>query len=127
MTTEPDSPETRPVPELVAASRTTGPCGDSVGVGLLFRNQRIEEVTVEADGCESTRACARTVAELARGRTFAEAMAISAAQVLGEASRRGSVAPHCALLATSAFYRALGQALLNIPVYPIIPPNAEAP
>jgi nitrogen fixation NifU-like protein len=100
---------------LVAAGRTTGPCGDSVSIGLVFRNQRIEDVIVETDGCNSTLQCARVVARLARQCSVLEAMAISAASVLSEASRAAGVAPHCALLATSALYRALGQALIDAP------------
>lgn len=131
MTTEDDhstsSPEKRRESgaPVVATSRTTGPCGDSVSIGLVFRNQRIEDVMVETDGCDSTIQCARVVARLARQRTVFEAMAISAGAVLREASRAAGVAPHCALLATSALYRALGQALLDAPGQMPAPRNQE--
>lgn len=95
---------------LATSSRITGPCGDTVSIGLVFRDQHIGDVMVETDGCESTLRCAQAVARLARGKDVFEAMAISAAMVARETP---SSSPHCALLATSALYRALGQALLE--------------
>jgi nitrogen fixation NifU-like protein len=84
-----------------------GACGDSVAMELRIREDRVQEVAFEVNGCLNTNACANAVAELAEGRTVEKAWRITADDV---AAFLRSLPPdhiHCAELVVGAFYRAL--------------------
>ena len=88
------------------ASRT-GDCGDSVAMFVVLAGDRVASVRFEANGCLNTAACANAVAELAEGRSVAEAWEIRPEDVAAFLETLPEDHFHCAELACGAFYRAL--------------------
>jgi NifU-like protein involved in Fe-S cluster formation len=41
--------------DLTASASNTGPCGDTMEVSLMIRDEKIEEVKYYTDGCGNTR------------------------------------------------------------------------
>lgn len=92
-----------------AGAWVTGPCGDTMEFYLVIDEDVIEQVKYHTDGCEYTRLCGTAVARLVKGRSLREAIAISAKQVLEELPELPPGNRHCAILAVSTFYRAVGE------------------
>ena len=95
-----------------AAATITGPCGDTMEVYLVVRDDIIQEIKYHTDGCGNTRSCGHAIARRALGRNVTDALSISA----GELIRSGECSPaegrHCAILAVSTLYRAIADYLL---------------
>ena len=91
------------------AAALTGACGDTMEFYLTIRNLIITRVQYYTDGCQYTRLCGRVVARHAQGSPISSALGISASQVLHELPQLPKENRHCALLAVSAFYSAVGQ------------------
>ena len=87
--------------------RRTGDCGDTVEMFLTIRDDRIESVSFEINGCLNTFACANTVAELAQGKKVKDAWAITPEDVVAYLETLPAGHTHCAELAAGAFYLAL--------------------
>ena len=87
----------------------TGPCGDTMEVYLVIKNRIITHVRYFTDGCQYTRFCGRVVAHHAQGVPITIAVGINPRQVLHELPQLPKENRHCALLAVSAFYNAVGQ------------------
>jgi len=84
-----------------------GACGDSVEIFLIVKNEKIQTVSYEINGCLNTNACANTVADLAMGKTVEKAWEITPEKI---AEYLGTLPPaeiHCAEVAAGAFYLAL--------------------
>ena len=87
--------------------KRTGSCGDSVEIFLTVENDEIQAVSYDINGCMNTNACANTIADLAMGKTVAQAWEITPETV---AQYLGTLPPaeiHCAEVAAGAFYLAL--------------------
>jgi len=95
-----------------AASSLTGPCGDTMEFYLAIENGTIVFATYYTTGCGHTRACGHEVARLATGRTVVDALCISAGELIRAGICDAQAGYHCAILATSAFYRAAADYLL---------------
>ncbi len=87
--------------------KRTGQCGDTVEIFLTVRNEKIESVSFQTDGCINTNACANTVACLAEGKKIDQAWEISPEDVIGYLGTLPSEETHCAEVAVGAFYLAL--------------------
>ena len=87
--------------------KRTGVCGDSVEMFLTVKNDRIQAVSYEIDGCMNTNACANTVADLATGKTITEAWEITSEKIVAYLGTLPSNEVHCAEVAVGAFYLAL--------------------
>ncbi|KPJ78772.1 MAG: nitrogen fixation protein NifU [Deltaproteobacteria bacterium SG8_13] len=85
----------------------TGECGDTVEIFLSVRDNRIESVMFQMNGCLNTSACANAVAQLAEGCVVAEAWEIRPETVIETLQTLPSDHYHCAELVVGAFYRAL--------------------
>lgn len=96
-----------------SASSVTGPCGDRMEFYLNFDGERIKEVRFHADGCDVTSACGAIVAFHADGRTLDEAFFISPGLLLRTLGRVPEDHRHCAILACTAFFRAVADRLLE--------------
>lgn len=96
-----------------AASSVTGPCGDRMEFYLNFDGDRIKEVRFHAEGCDVTNACGAIVAFHADGRTLDEAFFISPGLLLKTLGRVPEDHRHCAILACTAFFRAVADRLLE--------------
>ncbi|RLC31009.1 MAG: iron-sulfur cluster assembly scaffold protein [Deltaproteobacteria bacterium] len=87
--------------------KRTGTCGDSVEIFLKVKNEKIQAVSYEIDGCLNTNACANTVADMATGKTVEEAWEITPEKVVEYLGTLPAAEIHCAEVAAGAFYRAL--------------------
>ena len=110
---EEHDPFFRRMNEPTAAAAITGPCGDTMEVYLVIKDDIIQEVSYYTDGCRNTRSCGKAIASRALGRQVTDALSISA----GELIRSGECTPaegrHCAILAVSTLYRAIADYLLT--------------
>lgn len=96
-----------------AAATLTGPCGDTMDVYLVVRDDVIEDVKYHTDGCGNTRSCGHAVARRALGRSVTDALSISAGELIRSGECRPAEGRHCAILAVSALYRAIADYLLS--------------
>jgi nitrogen fixation NifU-like protein len=87
--------------------RVTGRCGESVAIGLCFSAERVVEAAARSDGCAYSCTCALAAARLARGRSAAEILDISAAAVERAAGGVPADHRHCAALAAAALRAAV--------------------
>jgi NifU-like protein involved in Fe-S cluster formation len=76
---------------------------------LAIENDAIRRVSYHTDGCLFTRLCGRTVAAYIQDKPVAEALCLSAGQLLDVLPQLPSEHRHCAILAVSTLYRAIGQ------------------
>ena len=94
-----------------ALARVTGPCGDTMGIWLKVKNDRILEATFTTNGCGTTFAAGSMVTELARGKNIAQAHKISQQDVLEALGGLPEESEHCALLATNTLKEAISDYL----------------
>jgi nitrogen fixation NifU-like protein len=87
--------------------RRVGDCGDTVEIYLTIRDDRIQRVSFQTDGCMNTGACANTVGELAEGRKVDEAWDITPEDIIAYLETLPPANTHCAELAAGALYLAL--------------------
>lgn len=92
-----------------AAAWVTGPCGDTMEFYLIVENDVIRQVKYHTDGCRFTRLCGLTVAIYVQGKTVTEALSVSGKGVLDALPQLPPEHRHCAILAVSALYKAVGQ------------------
>ena len=95
-----------------AAATLSGPCGDTMEVTLVVRDDVIEAVKYHTDGCGNTRSCGHAIARRALGRSVTDALSISAGELIRSGECRPAEGRHCAILAVSTLYRAIADYLL---------------
>ena len=95
-----------------AAATITGPCGDTMEVYLVVRDDIIQEIKYQTDGCGNTRSCGHAIARRALGRNVTDALSISAGELIRSGECRPAEGRHCAILAVSTLYRAIADYLL---------------
>jgi nitrogen fixation NifU-like protein len=96
-----------------ASAYLKGPCGDSMEFYLVIENKIITDIKYFTDGCGATRACAAMAAHLAYGKTVAEALTISAGDVIDRLKGLPEGHLHCSILSVSTLYRAIADYLLK--------------
>lgn len=99
--------------EPTASAGIRGPCGDAMEFYLRIRDEVIEDVRYQTDGCGNTRSCGYAVAYLVRGRGVTDALSISAGELIRSGACEPEAGRHCAILAVSTFYRAVADYLLK--------------
>ena len=90
-----------------AGGKKIGDCGDNIEIFFVVNDDRIEDVSFTVDGCLNTRACANTVAQLAKGKSIDEAWEINPTVVSDYLETLPPNEHHCAELAVGALYLAL--------------------
>lgn len=95
--------------------RNVGACRDSVTIFVVVREDTIQEIAFELDGCLNTNACANTVAEFVQGRSLETAWKITPEMVADYLQTLPVDHFHCAELAVGAFYKALTDYRQNSP------------
>ncbi|MDD4017382.1 MAG: iron-sulfur cluster assembly scaffold protein [Kiritimatiellae bacterium] len=95
-----------------AAATITGPCGDTMEVYLVVRDDVIREIKYHTDGCGNTRSCGHAIACRALGRNVTDALSISAGELIRSGECQPAEGRHCAILAVSTLYRAIADYLL---------------
>ena len=98
--------------DSTAAATITGPCGDTMEVYLVVRDEVIQEIKYHTDGCGNTRSCGRAIARRALGRSVTDALSVSAGELIRSGECKPEEGRHCAILAVSTLYRALADYLL---------------
>lgn len=89
-----------------------GPCGDTMEMFIKIKGETITECTFQTDGCGTTIACGSLTTELAKGKSFIQAMAsISSGEILKKLGGLPEADVHCAHLASETFRRALANYL----------------
>lgn len=97
-----------------AGAWVTGPCGDTMEFYLTIEDEIIRQTKYYTDGCGFTRLCGQTVAVYVQGKSIVEALSINGKQVLDALPQLPPEHRHCAILAVSAFYKAVGQYWVDV-------------
>lgn len=95
-----------------SAATVRGACGDEMEFYLCIGNGVIEDVKYYTDGCGNTQACGRAVARRVLGKSVADALCISAGEIIQSGECEPEQGRHCAILAVGTLYRALADYLL---------------
>jgi nitrogen fixation NifU-like protein len=93
-------------------AQAKGSCGDTMEMFLKMKDDLIQECAFQTDGCGTTIACGSVATEIAKGKTFTEALAsVSAGEILKKLGGLPEEDVHCAQLAAEALRRALADYL----------------
>ncbi len=87
--------------------KRTGDCGDSVEFFLNSKNNILESVSFDVQGCMNTTACCNTVVNLVMGKSIESAWTITPEQVSQFLETLPKDHFHCAELSIGALYLAL--------------------
>ncbi len=91
------------LPDAQVAAQVENPvCGDVLKLSASLRGEVIAEIRFQAKGCVPSMACGSAVAELARGKTLAQAATVSLKEVLGSVGGVPPASAHAAQLAIDA-------------------------
>ncbi|MBF0363437.1 MAG: iron-sulfur cluster assembly scaffold protein [Oligoflexia bacterium] len=97
-----------------SASRIQGPCGDDMEFYLVIKDDVLEEVKYFTEtGCFNTIIAGRSVARRVIGKNIYEALSVNPAIIIKEEKELATEGQHCAILATTTFYRAVAFYLLD--------------
>ena len=88
-------------------SVVTGPCGDTMYIGLKINKDRIVEIGFLTDGCGPTVACGSILTQLALGKTITEAAALDQEALLIALGELPESHLHCPKLAVDTLRQAL--------------------
>ena len=93
-------------------AQAKGSCGDTMEMFLKMKDDIIQQCTFQTDGCGTTIACGSVATEIAKGKTFTEALAsVSAGEILKKLGGLPQEDVHCAQLAAETLRRALADYL----------------
>ena len=93
-------------------AQVKGTCGDTMEMYIKVEDDKITDCSFQTDGCGTSIACGSVATEIARGKSFIQALGlVSAEEIL---KRIGGLPPpdvHCAQLAAETLRRALADYL----------------
>ena len=93
-------------------ARVKGPCGDTMEMFIKMDNNNISNCTFQTDGCGTTIACGSITTELAKDKSFIQALAsVSSGEILEKLGGLPEADVHCAHLAAETLRRALADYL----------------
>jgi nitrogen fixation NifU-like protein len=95
------------IPDCDGFGQGTGECGDTLGIWLRVKNERITNAAFWTDGCGASIACGSITTELAIGRPVAEAKNISRDSILHALGGLPEDHVHCAVLAADTLAAAI--------------------
>ncbi|TEB11264.1 iron-sulfur cluster assembly scaffold protein [Pelotomaculum propionicicum] len=95
------------IPNCDGFGQCSGECGDTIGIWLSVKNERITRATFWTDGCGATIACGSMITELVTGRPVAEAKKINRDTLLHALGGLPEDHVHCAALAADTLAEAL--------------------
>jgi len=82
-------------------------CGDMMAIYIKVRDKRIDDIKFKTFGCGAAIATSSMITELAKGKTLAEAMKITRANVANALDGLPPVKMHCSNLAADALRAAI--------------------
>jgi NifU-like protein involved in Fe-S cluster formation len=88
-------------------AKVVGNCGDTMEIGLKFRDGRVEETHFWTNGCSFSKICVETAANLARSKTLAELKKINMVSIMDEVGQLPETHLHCAQLAEITLQRSV--------------------
>jgi len=91
----------------------TGPCGDTMHIFLTMRAGKLTEARFMTDGCASTVACGSIITELVKEKAIAEAVEVSAEDVIEACGGLPGSSVHCSVLAAQTLQEAIGNLVLS--------------
>jgi len=87
--------------------KITGPCGDTMEISIIVKNNKVSACTFDTDGCGTTIACGSIITEMATGKTTAEVRQINQERLLEFCGGLPEEDQHCALLAANTLQKAI--------------------
>jgi len=94
------------------SAKVKGSCGDTMEMFLRMKNDIVSRCTFLTDGCGTTIACGSVATELAKNKSFTQAIAgVSAKEILKGLDGLPEDDVHCAQLASETLRRALADFL----------------
>lgn len=84
-------------------------CGDILKLTAIIAGSRIVDIRFLAKGCVPAMACGSAVTELVKGKTLAEARALTAQELLAQVGGVPQASSHAAQLAVDALREILNQ------------------
>jgi len=96
----------------IASGMIKGPCGDAMEFYSVVSDGVITDVKYYTEGCGNTQSCGHAVAQRVLGRKITDALSISAGEIIRSGECEPEEGRHCAILAVTAFYRAVADYLL---------------
>jgi nitrogen fixation NifU-like protein len=95
-------------------AQVKGSCGDMMEMFVRMKDEKISECTFQTDGCGTTIVCGSAATELAKGKTFIQALGlVSADEILKQLGGLPESDVHCAQLAAETLRRALADNLYH--------------
>ena len=95
------------MPDANGFGEVDGSCGDTMRVWVKVKDGVIADISFTTNGCGATIASGSMVTELAKGKSFSEAMALNQHDVLDALGGLPEDNEHCARLAVSTLKAAL--------------------
>jgi nitrogen fixation NifU-like protein len=93
-------------------AKMEGPCGDTMEMFIRIKDDTITECAFQTEGCGTTIACGSVTTELAREKSFIQALAaVSSKKILETLGGLPEADVHCAQLAAETLRRALADRL----------------
>jgi nitrogen fixation NifU-like protein len=93
-------------------AKVKGPCGDTMEMFIKIKEETISECAFQTDGCGTTIACGSISTELAKDKSFTQALAsVGSGEILEKLGGLPEVDVHCAHLAAETLRRALADYL----------------
>lgn len=86
-------------------AKVVGNCGDTMEIGLKFKDGRVEAAHHWTNGCSFSKHCVETAANLARTKTVAELQKINMVSIMDEVGQLPETHLHCAQLAEITLQR----------------------
>ena len=90
-----------------ARGKKHGDCGDSIEYFLMIKEDKIDKISFDVEGCMNSFACANTVAHFLEGKTIGKAWELTPDKVIDFLETLPEHETHCAELALGSFYLAL--------------------
>ncbi len=94
-------------------ARVTGACGDTMEIGLKFKEDRVIKTSHWTDGCAYSLNCVCSAADLAKGRTPDEILEVNADLIQRSVGGLPSDHLHCARLAAETLQAALDDYMMK--------------
>jgi len=87
-----------------------GECGDIVEFFIMVKDNLLETISYDIQGCLNTHACANTLIKFAKNKTIEQAWEIKHEDIIEYLKTLPEPEHHCAELSAGAFYLALKDA-----------------
>ncbi len=102
-----------PAKKADGKGKRSSDCGDTIEFSINLKNDVIDDIVFQINGCTNTFEAAKAAASLVQKKHIKEAMQLSSPQAIDERAKLPEPNRHCADLASEALREALRNALIN--------------